>query len=203
MLRPQRRILHVVSRSSYRISRVECFVYASRPRNIGAELAEALVDALVSPVDLSAPSISETPSATSAARMSTMPERRSRTVRFVDSSGVGPSITAKWQSPLPINRHGVVRRAFGGYLYFCAHLIEVVRVGETILVDRLMDRRDAFRLGEEHGERLLPVGHVSRMNVGADLKRRKLAFGTAERRAPERDAVLRHFVFSAEPPHGV
>ncbi len=68
-----------------------------------------------------------------------------------------------------------------------AHLDQGFRESEAVLVDRLVHDRDALRLGERDDQRLLPVGHESRMHVGLHLHRLEGA-----PRVVEADAVLMH-----------
>src|SRR6185369_130735 len=74
-----------------------------------------------------------------------------------------------------------------------AHLVQRLGVAEPALVDRLVHDRQPVRLGQRHYERLLPVGHEARVDVGLQGYRAQLAA-----RVPEADAATGRAVVDVE-----
>ena len=134
----------------------------------------------------------DVPDAASAAMRCEKPPRRSGTVisaavqrRRARDHGAVVEITLAKTALL-------VAKAFAEQLHLRAHGNERVGEPKALLVHRLVDDRQALRLGERHDERLLPVGHEARVHVGLYGDGTKLAA-----RVVEPDALRHHLELAA------
>ncbi len=66
---------------------------------------------------------------------------------------------------------GGTAEAGGEHLDLAAHLLQRGHVHQAVLEHRLVQHRHAVGLGEQHHQRLLPVGHEARVRVGVHRRR--------------------------------
>ena len=66
---------------------------------------------------------------------------------------------------------GLLAEALAEELDLGSHLHQRLGIAEAVLIDRLVHHRESLRLGHQHDEGLLPVGHEAGMHVGLQRDR--------------------------------
>ena len=109
--------------------------------------------------------------AVTAATASPNPARMSSMATSVPWILVGPATSAEWRCRPALNRQPTPAEAVVEGLDDGAHVVELLRVAESVLEDRLMHRRHAVGLGERRDQRRLPVGGEPRVGGSGDRDR--------------------------------